>query len=289
MIEIHETIAQFRLKLSEQTPGGDVLKLFTTIIYNYYAAHRRPFVWRNHIDPYHVVVSEIMLQQTQTKRVEQKFPEFITRFPSFEKLASASLHEVLTAWTGLGYNRRGIALHKISQLITNSYQGTVPDEPAVLETFPGIGPASASSIIAFAYNKPTLFIETNIRSVFIHFFFENQQAVSDKIILEMVEKTLDRSNPREWYYALMDYGVLLKTLYPNPSRKSKHYTKQSKFEGSNRQLRSIILQTILKNPEISIRELIKKVAHEPLRIEKNVADLEKEGFVVKIAGKLRIP
>ena len=144
---------------------------FISTINEYYAQHKRHFAWRDNPDPYQVFVSEVMLQQTQTQRVIEKFAEFIERFPSFQVLADAPLVAVLATWQGLGYNRRGRFLHQAAQKIVTDHGGILPDNTVLLEELPGIGPATAASLAAFAYNRPTVFIETNIRAVYIHFFF----------------------------------------------------------------------------------------------------------------------
>ena len=254
-------------------------KLFNQIISYYYTYNRRSFVWREEISPYSVVLSEIMLQQTQTERVAQKFPVFLNAFPDFKTLAAAPFGEVLKYYKGLGYNRRAIALHKIAQIITQEYNNILPDNPDILENFPGIGKATAGSIIAFAYNYPSIFIETNIRTVFIYFFFHNQDNIHDKQILPLIEKTLDKNNPRCWYYALMDYGVWLKKTVGNLSRKSAHYAKQSKFEGSDRQIRGQILQSLLENTEISKPVLLAQINKEEPRVTKILENLSNEGYL----------
>jgi len=169
--------------------------------------------WRETSDPYRILVSEIMLQQTQVQRVETKYKEFIAAFPAFPSLARAPLREVLRVWQGMGYNRRAIALRKIAQRVVAEYDGGLPDSVATLRTFPGIGAATAGAIVAFAFNKPTVFLETNSRRVFLHVFFAGRQRVKDSDILPLVETTLDREKPRQWYYALMDYGAK-RPLYP---------------------------------------------------------------------------
>jgi len=263
---------------------------FNAIIQHYYEHNKRFFSWRTNITPYNIVVSEIMLQQTQTDRVAVKFDPFIAQFPTWAALAQAPFYDVLRLWKGLGYNRRALALHKIATLVTNNHNGILPNTPEILETFPGIGKATACSIIAFAYNIPTVFIETNIRTVFIYFFFQQQINISDKDIEPLVEHTLDRCNPREWYYALMDYGVMLKKTVGNLSRLSAHYHKQSPFEGSERQLRGKILQALLDKPDITERQLHTTLGKD-IRIKKIIHDLAQEGFINKNNGpttKLRL-
>lgn len=234
----------------------DQIEQFKKIIYDFYALNRREFSWRQDITAYKVVVSEVMLQQTQTSRVIEKFQQWIEKFPDFQSLAQASNHDVLTAWQGLGYNRRGLSLAKIAQIVMQEHQGILPSDPHVLQTLPSIGSNTAGSISAFAFNKPTVFIETNIRTVYTHIFFQGQTEISDKQLLPIIEQSVDRDNPREWYYALMDYGVHLKQKLPRINAASKHYTKQSKFEGSKRQVRGMIIKILTACKSTTWDELI---------------------------------
>ena len=257
---------------------------FKRTIWSYYRAYRRSMPWREHIDPYHVVVSEIMLQQTQVQRVMEKFPSFIRRFPTWRALALASTADVLSEWSGLGYNRRALYLKRIAEHITEggATSGSLPDTFDGLRALPGIGPNTAGSILAFAYNIPHPFIETNIRSVYIHFFFKNKRKVHDSRLLPLIAKSLDTENPREWYYALMDYGTHLKKTMRNPSRTSAHHIKQSTFKGSNRELRAHILRMILVAP-LSHKRLVLHLTktHPKEQIELNLINLEKEGFIIR--------
>lgn len=263
---------------SNSTPTN--CKDFCQTIKHYYSGNRRNFSWRDQHTPYRIVVSEIMLQQTQTDRVAQKFDSFIERFPDFEALAQAALSSVLHEWSGLGYNRRALFLQKTAAIIQNTYAGKLPDDPNILRTLPGIGPATACSIVTFAFNKPTVFIETNIRTVFIYFFFKNQTQITDAQIEPLVRQTLDHENPREWYYALMDYGTMLKKTFGNVSRNSAHYQKQSRFEGSDRQIRSHIIRILLENNNSAPVDLIHETfPNNPERIKKILDDLCKEGFM----------
>lgn len=254
---------------------------FKEFIWNFYWQNKRDFAWRNIDNSYYVVVSEIMLQQTQTSRVVTKYEEFIAAFPTFHDLACASLRDVLSVWQGLGYYRRARFLHQLSQKVVNEYAGILPQNPKILQTFPGIGPGTAGSICAFAFNQPTVFIETNIRTVFIHSFFRDKNNVSDKELLPLIAQTVDHENPREWYYALMDYGVLLKSCQINPSRKSAHYTKQSKFEGSDRQIRAKILKLITEKEKILHKDILNIINQDIERIEKIIDQLIAEDFIKK--------
>jgi A/G-specific adenine glycosylase len=249
------------------------------IVWEYYRANKRTLEWREKITPYGVFVSEIMLQQTQVSRVQERFPQFIARFSSFESLASAQLSEVLEQWQGMGYNRRAKFLYLSAQKIMNEHGGILPKDPLHLVTLPGIGPNTAGSISAFAFQNPVIFIETNIRRVVLYHFFQGQVDVHDKLLMPIIEQLLDHENPREWYYALMDYGSYLKTQVPNPNRTSKHYTIQSKFDGSNRQVRSAILRLILQHKSLKFDQIASYFPKKELRILTNLTALEKEGMI----------
>jgi A/G-specific adenine glycosylase len=283
-----------------------------TEIKKYYAKFKRDLPWRRNITPYRVVVSEIMLQQTQVARVARTFDPFIRKFPSFAALAKSPTVAVLRQWQGLGYNRRALNLHRLAQIVVKKHHGHLPCTYEELVELPGIGPNTAGSILAFAFDIPRAFIETNIRSVYIHFFFpktekrEGRKAckkIHDDQLMPFIESTLAgamkdgavgtsskknlfHNNPREWYYALMDYGVFLKRTLPNPSRHSVHHVHQSKFEGSNRQLRSRILRFVMSGPR-TISEIEKEFVdplHNRVQVAKNIEDLSKEGFIMQKKG-----
>ncbi|MBP6869375.1 hypothetical protein KBC04_00610 [Candidatus Babeliales bacterium] len=234
----------------------DQITQFHKLIYDFYNDSKRDFIWRDEISPYRIVVSEIMLQQTQTARVVPKFENWLIKFPDFATLAQASNHDVLHAWQGLGYNRRGLALAKIAQLVMQDFNGQLPNNPEILRNFPAIGPNTAGSICAFAFNLPVTFIETNIRTVFTHTFFPGQTEISDKQLLPFITQTVDQNNARHWYYALMDYGVYLKQQLPKINSASKHYTKQSKFEGSKRQVRGAIIKILTELKTVAWENLV---------------------------------
>lgn len=252
---------------------------FKKLIYSRYHSTPRPMPWRTTRDPYHILTAEVMLQQTQVDRVKNKYAEFLSAFPTLNDLACAPLEDVLRVWQGLGYNRRAIALKRCAEEIISRYGGQLPRETGELESLPGIGPYSARAVAAFAFGIAEPLIETNIRTVFIHFFFHGRDRVSDREIMPLVAATLDRQNPREWYYALMDFGVWLKQLHPNPGRRSRHHVQQSRFEGSNRQLRSRLLRSVIANPGISAEGLAEQLEAEQQGVEKNLAAMEREGFI----------
>ncbi|HRN96733.1 MAG TPA: A/G-specific adenine glycosylase [Candidatus Levybacteria bacterium] len=251
---------------------------FKKVIWEYYHKNKRNFPWRQTTDQYQILVSEIMLQQTQTDRVVPKFNDFIKKFSTFQALAKASLPDVLQLWSGLGYNRRALYLQKTAQAVVTQFGNTLPSEEKILMSLPGIGKYTAGALMAFAFNKRAIFIETNIRRVFIHFFFSDKEKISDAQLIPYIEQTLPENNYREWYYALMDYGNYLAKITHNPNRKSKHYTKQSKFEGSKRQLRGAILREYLAQGSVTEDNLM-FADYTKEYIGSVIQDLKKEGLI----------
>lgn len=232
-----------------------------------------------------------MLQQTQTDRVVPCYARFLDRFSRVDTLAAAPLKDVLQLWQGLGYNRRARYLHETARRIVETFGGRVPEDPSTLEALPGIGPGTAGAVAAFAFRRPVVFIETNIRRVFIHLFFSGAESVSDREILPLVEATLDRDNPREWYYGLMDYGVHLASLFSNPNRRSRHYTRQSPFENSNRQVRGRIVRALTRVESAPLEALAAECGSEGPMLEKAIDGLIAEGMIVRETdtGRYRIP
>jgi len=224
-----------------------------------------------------------MLQQTQVSRVIPKYRLFLKNFPSVMSFHRASLRRVLRVWQGLGYNRRALHLKRLAAVVVRDHKGKLPSDESALDRLPGIGKGTAGAILAFAFNTPSVFLETNIRRTFIHFFFKNRRKVLDKEVLPLIEKTLDRKNPREWYSALMDYGAHLRSGYggqaiENPNRRSAHYAKQSPFRSSNRELRGRILRLLTRRTR-SFEELRRELSISVVRLRKATRELSDEGFV----------
>jgi A/G-specific adenine glycosylase len=270
------------------TPGD--IAAFQQAVLSHYREHGRDLPWRRTRDPYRILVSEVMLQQTQVGRVIDKFDVFIGRFPDFATLAAAPLIEVLSHWKGLGYNRRALYLKEIARVIMEQHSGRLPDSAGELVKLPGIGKNTAGAIVAFAFNYPSVFIETNIRSVFIHHFFGDTTLITDARIIPLVEQTLFREDPRTWYWALMDYGSMLKGRAENPGRKSAHHTRQSPFKGSDREIRGAILGLFVGAGPAGLTEsaIISALDMAPDRVRANLARLIEEGFVVRQRGRCRI-
>lgn len=269
--------------LSEQVVGQ-----FRTLVYEHYRDHRRALPWREDASPWQVLVSEVMLQQTQVERVIPKYLAFLARFPDPASLADASLSELLAAWQGLGYNRRALALQRAARIVVEQHDGRVPDDPGCLRELPGIGPYTAGAIAAFAFKQPAVFLETNIRAVLLHLFLGDRQGVPDKELLPIADVTLDRQQPCRWYNALMDYGSDLKRRFPNPSRRSRQHSVQSRFEGSDRQVRGAILRLLLEHAGMGEVELLKQLAVTSERLQRILDELLREGFIARKGGLFRI-
>ncbi len=267
-------------------------KQFIQTVWDFYDTRgRHTLPWRRQITPYRILVSEVMLQQTQVERVEPKYREFMRHFPSWKRLAHASLAEVLIAWQGLGYNRRAKMLHMCAQQISAS------SERAPLSTFrsliqlPGVGPYTAGAVLVFAFNQPQVLIETNIRTVFLHHFFKKEHDVHDDQIVRYIERTLDRTNPREWYWALMDYGSYVKKKHGSLNHKSTHYTPQKPFRGSDRQIRGAILRVLsqCKGTRTHTHLLTSLTEFEERRIDEQLEKLCEEGLLQKAKQSYRLP
>lgn len=253
---------------------------FQTFITHWYAAYGRTHLpWRQTYCPYTVLVSELMLQQTQVERVIPKYLAFLKRFPSVEILAKAEQKEVVSLWQGLGYNRRAIFLHKCAQAVCALHGGQFPTNSTDLQQLPGVGPYTASAIMAFAYNQPVVLIETNVRAVFLHHFFPERENVSDAELRDLVSQEMLIDNPRLWYSALMDYGSFLKRTVPNPSRKSKHHTRQSKFTGSLRQVRGEIVRLLTNETYLTEEMLHTKMTSEKSFLAQALKQLIKEEMI----------
>lgn len=257
------------------------IKQFVSTVQRYYKLHGRSNLpWRETKNPYKILVSEVMLQQTQVDRVIPKYHSFLKLFPTVQHLAHATQDSVLKEWQGLGYNRRARFLHQSAKHVVSHLGGLFPRTHEGLIELPGIGPYTAGAILAFAFNKPFPIIETNIRTVFIHHFFNNDADVTDTEIMKIAEKALDLENPSVWFWALMDYGVYLKKTVGNKNTQSKHYTKQSFFKGSDRQIRGAIMRVFLEKSETR-KSLHKKLAFEHDRIDALLERLREEQMITQ--------
>lgn len=281
------------MNLSEPEIAG-----FRDGIHRHFREEGRDFPWRRTRDPWLILTSEIMLQQTRTETVAARWDTWTSAYPDPEALASAPLAEVLGRWKGLGYNRRALALRRSAAMLVSRFDGSVPREEAALRSLPGVGPYTARAVRAFAFGLPGVVIETNIRTVYLFAFFPDREKVPDRELEPLVEATLDRGDPRTWYYALMDYGAALKKREPNPSRRSASYARQSPFEGSHRQVRSAVLHALSSRGPLAVAALREAAgervgagAREPgfeERLAKAAGELASEGFLEVRDGIFRL-
>ena len=270
-------------------PDRGAIAAFRERVYAHYREHgRHELPWRHTRDPYAVLVSEVMLQQTQAGRVVPYYTEWLDRFPTPDALAAAPLEAVLRTWQGLGYNRRAVALVRAAGEIVSAHGGQVPRDRDMLLALPGVGPATAAGVRAFAFCEPDLYLETNVRAVLLHEFFADADGVTDSELMPVLDAVLDRDDPRTWYWALLDYGVHLKRTTPNPSRRSRHHTRQSPFEGSHRQVRSRLLRAVMELPGSSAERLAEATGAGYERVEQALAELVAEGFLAEEDGRFRV-
>lgn len=258
------------------------------VVRAHFKKHGRDLPWRETTDPYKILVSEVMLQQTQVERVIPKYKEFLKLFPTVQKLANASLGDVLRVWSGLGYNRRAKMLWECAREIVEKQKGTFPNSFDALKKLRGVGPYTAGAISAFAFNQPIVMIETNIRSVYLHHFFKDREGVHDAELLPLIEQTLDRKNPRLWYNMLMDYGSYLKAIHGNPNRKSKHHTLQKPFKGSNREKRGTILRALGRSG-CTLEALARDTLYSKKDLSMLLEALAREGLIVYQRGIWKLP
>ena len=251
----------------------------------------RDLPWRDTHDPYAILLSEVMLQQTQVSRVMGRWEQWLETFPTIADLASAPLPPVLELWQGMGYNRRALNLKRCAEEVVAMHDGVVPSDKKALLALPGIGPSTSAGVRIFAFRQPDMYLETNVRAVFIHELFPGRESVADKELVSLVEATCPQdARVRAWYYALLDYGAYLKKTMPNPTRRSKHYTRQSKFEGSHRQKRVYLLRRVIDDA-LSTEDLARDLAQserasgrqEPSveEVRAILDELEREGFVMR--------
>lgn len=263
----------------------DVAAFRRDVLKHYKTHGRHSLPWRKTRDPYKILVSEIMLQQTQVPRVLEKYKSFLKQFPTTDALAKASLSAVLKEWSGLGYNRRGKYLHDAAKAIMSEYGGDL--RRATAERLPGVGPYTKAAVRTFAFNEPHMMIETNVRAAYIHFFFPNKPRVHDRDLVPLIEACAEGQDPRTWYWALMDYGAHVKKLHVNPTRRSASYVMQNKFVGSLREVRGAIIK-ILNDGAHGDLAIANKLSFEGHMIRQALAGLKKDGLVVSSKGSWRI-
>lgn len=279
----------------------------------WYTKHGRDLPWRHTSDPYRVIVSEIMLQQTQVSRVIEKWQEFIAAFPTVQDLATASTADVITVWKGLGYNRRALFLQKTAQAVVAEYGGTFPKDLDALKALPGIGDYTARAVLSFAFDEPVPMMDTNHRKLYMRVFFDAW--VGDRELLEKAEDVItflqrmdaDGKTPPNlaykgrditwhWNQALMDFmsAVTRKdedtlvqqfiSTYPeiiDPKKKKKKKTLP--FKQTDRYIRGRIIDRLREEERVSIRAIVTQLSEFPKeRIETNIQNLVSEGLIERV-------
>ena len=264
-------------------PNGSTVAEFQSMILDFYRQEGRSFPWRETRDPYAILVSELMLQQTQTERVVPKYLAGLEAFPTAADLAAAPFPQVLAAWSGLGYNRRAGYLQSACRQVVQELGGVFPSTAKELQRLKGVGAYTAGAVAAFAFNRPEVFIETNIRSVYLFFFYPDQEKVSDAQLMPLIQATVYHQDPRRWYYALMDYGAALKKSTANPNRQSRHYSRQSRFEGSLRQARGAIVRQLSLggNRPQTLEDLAAGAGIDLYRMQGAAESLVSEGMIMQ--------
>jgi A/G-specific adenine glycosylase len=266
----------------------EAIRTFRNAVWAHYKKHgRHTLPWRKTEDPYRILVSEVMLQQTQVERVIPFYTAWMKKFPTARALSAASLSKVLKAWQGLGYNRRAKNLHAAAKAIVQLR--AFPRTPKELEALPGIGPYTARAVSAFALNQDVVFIETNIRTVFMHHFFPGKAKVADKDLVPLLEAALPKGRAREWYSALMDYGSYLKRSGVRLNARTKGYKPQSKFEGSARQARGALLKALAEGSKDAsfLMSLLGVSRRDQMKAQ--LIALLKEGMVELRGNRFRLP
>jgi A/G-specific adenine glycosylase len=168
---------------------------------------QRDLPWRRTRDPYAVLVSEVMLQQTQVDRVLPYYARFLERFPTTRALAEAPVAEVIKLWSGLGYNRRAVNLQRAAQVVVSEYDGQFPSDPETLRGLPGLGPYTAGAVAAFAFERDVAFLDTNMRRVVTRLVF-GADSVPEREVLAAAQALLPRGQGWEWNQALIEFGAL---------------------------------------------------------------------------------
>lgn len=229
-------------KLQESNLSSEKIKQFQKKVLSFYKKNKRSLPWRDTTDPYKILLSEFMLQQTQVSRVVSYYERWTAKWPTIDQLASATLAEVLEQWMGLGYNNRAVNLHRTAKKIVAEFDGDVISAMKNYQELPGIGKYTSQAVQIFSTNDDLVTVDTNIRRILIR-EFDLPPMVPDKELWRVAERCLPAGKGREWHNALMDYGALYLTAQKT-GIKSK--TQQSRFEGSNRQIRAKILRCLLK-------------------------------------------
>jgi len=186
---------------------------FTRKLLAWYKRNGRDLPWRSTRNPYAILVSEFMLQQTQVSRVLEYFPRFMARFPTIERLAGARAKAVMEEWDGLGYYARARNLHKLARVVSTTHAGRISDKPEELQQLPGVGRYTAGAVACFAFEKPVPTVDTNVRRVLARAFGKSERGTRNAELWDLASRILPKDGKRAWRFnqALMELGALVCT------------------------------------------------------------------------------
>ena len=265
------------------------VRAFQEMIYLWWECNRRDLPWRRTRDPYRILVSEVMLQQTQVSRVLPKYEEFLYFFPDVYALAGATSAQVLRVWKGMGYNRRALYLKRAAESVVRIHHGEFPDDESSLMNLPGLGLYTARAIMVFAFEKDVAMVDTNIRQIIVRFFFKGVPQ-KEKLILETASMLVPKGKSWTWHQALMDYGAL---ALPRSDAKTTPAKKVAvPFADTDRFIRGRILDMLRDDtrPEKQlISDIVKKYGRKKMQCRAIISGLIKDGLIVRTGNTLSLP
>jgi A/G-specific adenine glycosylase len=276
----------------------------------WYRARRRRYPWRVRPDPYRVLVSEIMLQQTQADRVAPAFARFVQRFPTVTALADAPRADVLRAWGTLGYNRRAVALSEAARAIVREHDGRVPKDIEALRRLPGLGPYTAAAVASLGHGAAVAAVDVNVRRVVSRMRLGvDAGGVSEAEASSAAQSWLDTDDPGAWNQALMDLGrdvcrpeprcdacplvaacAWHRAGRPATDRGRRIRGRQSRFEGSFRQVRGGVVAVLrVTTGWTTVRLMARRLGRDPEEVGRAVSALSSEGLIeTDAAGRVRL-
>ena len=260
------------------------IRNFRRKIWRHHKRHRRDLPFRNTRDPYRITVSEIMLQQTQIARVVPKYEAWTARWPNWRSLARAGRKQLLRQWSGLGYNRRAIALGELARKVVDKHGGELPADDHELLTLPGIGPYTAQAILIFAFDQHLAAIDTNIRRVILH-ELDLPVSTTPKEIETIARRLVPRGGAREWHYALMDYSAL---ALPRRLEKIPPASKQSPFAGSLRQIRGEIIRRLTTATSVHLSTVSRALNRNLADVRRAAESLARDDMIVLTKDTCRL-
>jgi len=256
------------------------IQAFQQKIFDWWKGHKRDLPWRHTHDPYKIMVSEVMLQQTQVSRVLMRYAEFIEVYPDVQSLAKAKTSDVLKIWKGMGYNRRALYLHQAAKIISEKYHNHFPLSQQLLSKLPGVGKYTARAILVFAHKKDIAMVDTNIRKIITHFFFQDKKQ-PENVIQDLADQLLPKGKSWQWHQALMDLGSQMQTI---SNAKCPMSNKKLPFRESNRFFRGRIVDLLREKgwkETALLREMVKRHGKDVQFYKKILEKLLQEGLLTR--------